>query len=400
MLDLLRNIRDYINLPDAAKRERALDRLGVSGEDPGTDRIIELGVAWLGLAQDRSRSHDGGVARHYSLTSGWGTSYPETTGYIVPTLLDYADISGDNLARDRARRMLDWFVDIQLPDGGFQGGRIDSTPVVPVIFNTGQILLGLAAGEQAFGAYGEAMRQAADWLVNSQDPDGCWRRFPTPFAEAGEKAYETHVAWGLLEAARIESSRGYGEAALANVRWALTNQRANGWVAQCCLSDPSKPLTHTLGYFLRGLLEAYRYSGEMDLLAAARRTADGLLSGLGADGHLPGAFYSDWQPAADWVCLTGAVQVAHCWLLLYNYTNDERYRDAAFKTNCFVRRTINTNGPPEVRGAVKGSFPIDGTYGKYEYLNWAVKFCIDAQMLEQEVRRKSNEAPPQTDESV
>ena len=390
MLDLLRNIRDYINLPDAAKRERALDRLGVSGEDPGTDRIIELGVAWLGLAQDRSRSHDGGVARHYSLTSGWGTSYPETTGYIVPTLLDYADISGDNLARDRARRMLDWFVDIQLPDGGFQGGRIDSTPVVPVIFNTGQILLGLAAGEQAFGAYGEAMRQAADWLVNSQDPDGCWRRFPTPFAEAGEKAYETHVAWGLLEAARIESSRGYGEAALANVRWALTNQRANGWVAQCCLSDPSKPLTHTLGYFLRGLLEAYRYSGEMDLLAAARRTADGLLSGLGADGHLPGAFYSDWQPAADWVCLTGAVQVAHCWLLLYNYTNDERYRDAAFKTNCFVRRTINTNGPPEVRGAVKGSFPIDGTYGKYEYLNWAVKFCIDAQMLEQKIRRKSS----------
>ena len=390
MLDLLRNIRDYINLPDAAKRERALDRLGVSGEDPGTDRIIELGVAWLGLAQDRSRSHDGGVARHYSLTSGWGTSYPETTGYIVPTLLDYADISGDNLARDRARRMLDWFVDIQLPDGGFQGGRIDSTPVVPVIFNTGQILLGLAAGEQAFGAYGEAMRQAADWLVNNQDPDGCWRRFPTPFAEAGEKAYETHVAWGLLEAARIDSSRGYGEAALANVRWALTNQRANGWVAQCCLSDPSKPLTHTLGYFLRGLLEAYRYSGEMDLLAAARRTADGLLSGLGADGRLPGAFYSDWQPGADWVCLTGAVQVAHCWLLLYGYTNDERYRDAAFKTNCFVRRTINTNGPPEVRGAVKGSFPIDGAYGKYEYLNWAVKFCIDAQMLEQKIRRKSS----------
>ena len=28
------------------------------------------------------------------------------------------------------------------PEGGFQGGRIDSVPVVPVTFNTGQILIG------------------------------------------------------------------------------------------------------------------------------------------------------------------------------------------------------------------------------------------------------------------
>lgn len=40
------------------------------------------------------------------------------------------------------------------------------------------------------------MRRAADWLVETQDADGCWRRHPTPFAEPGEKVYETHVAWG------------------------------------------------------------------------------------------------------------------------------------------------------------------------------------------------------------
>ncbi len=126
-------------------------------------------------AQDCSASKDGGVARDYSLLRGWATSYPETTGYIVPTLLEYARRKHDDAVRERARRMLDWLVSIQLPAGGFQGGRIDSVPVVPVTFNTGQILIGLAAGQSSFGTYEEPLIRAADWLVATQDEDGCWR---------------------------------------------------------------------------------------------------------------------------------------------------------------------------------------------------------------------------------
>jgi len=101
--------------------------------------------------------------------------------------------------------------------------------VVPVHFNTGQIVLGLAAGERTFGSYRTPLRRAADWLVETQDGDGCWRRYQSPFADAGDKTYDTHIAWALLEAAKIEPNRGYAEAALANVHWALTHQRANGW---------------------------------------------------------------------------------------------------------------------------------------------------------------------------
>ena len=46
------------------------------------------------------------------------------------------------------------------------------------------------------------------------------------------------------------------------------------------------------------------------------------------------------------------------------------------------------DGPPEVRGGVKGSFPIYGDYGAYQYLNWACKFLIDALLCEQDVRRR------------
>ena len=298
MLSLLKRqfgkIWKYRRLPLAAKREIVADRQGLPARDPGIDRVIEEGVAWLGRAQDHSWSRDGGVARHFSLVDGWSSSYPETTGYIVPTLLAYAEERGGEVGRDareRARRMLDWLVSIKFPDGGFQGGLIDSEPKVPVTFNTGQILLGLAGGVRAFGeAYREPMRRAADWLVKTQDPDGCWRRFPTPFAKPGEKAYETHVAWGLLEAARIEGSAGsrYGESALANVHWALDHQRPNGWFENCCLEDEVRPLTHTIGYVLRGLVEAYVFSKAPTLLEAARKTADGLLTAINANGFLPG----------------------------------------------------------------------------------------------------------------
>lgn len=44
------------------------------------------------------------------------------------------------------------------------------------------------------------------------------------------------------------------------------------------------------------------------------------------------------------------------------------------------------DGPDETGGAVQGWFPVDGEYGRYGYLNWVVKFSVDSQMLENEVR--------------
>jgi hypothetical protein len=307
-------------------------------------------------------------------------------------MLAYARLRGDEAVRRRAQRMLDWLVSIQFPDGSFQGGTIGATPLVPVTFNTGQILLGLASGAQEFGQYREAMRRAANWLVRTQDPDGCWRQYPSPFAAPGEKTYDAHAAWGLLEAARVEPDTPYADAALANVRWALRWQRENGWFEKCCLTDPSRPLTHTLGYALRGLIEAYRFSRDESFLHAARKTADGLLTALRPDGFLPGRLRPNWQGAVDWVCLTGSAQIACCWLLLYMCTGDARYRAAAYAANRYVRRTIQADGPPETRGAVKGSFPISGQYCGYQYINWAAKFCIDANMLERTVRAQANDA--------
>jgi hypothetical protein len=364
-------------------------RRTLAATDPGANAAINAALDWLCRAQDGSRTADGGVARHYGLRDGWGASYPETTGYIVPTLIDQAGRRGRPDLRDRAARMLDWLVAIQFPDGGFQGGMVDQTPRVPVTFNTGQILLGLAAGVAAFGeAYRPPMRRAADWLTASQDPDGKWSQHPTPFAKPGLKTYETHVSWGLFEAARLEPEQPWGEAGLLQVDWAIGHLQDNGWPAHCCLSDPGAPLTHTLGYTLRGIIEAWRLAGHDRHLQAALRLGRGLRSALEDDGRLPGRLDAAWRPTVPWVCLTGSVQVVHCWLLLAEATGDSAWATAGRAANAHVRRTLALNhADPGIRGGIAGSFPIDGEYGRFEYLNWAAKFAIDSWQAELDLDR-------------
>ncbi|MFN8581532.1 MAG: hypothetical protein U0163_11220 [Gemmatimonadaceae bacterium] len=120
------------------------------------------------------------------------------------------------------------------------------------------------------------------------------------------------MAWGLLEAARVAPAAGYEQAAIRNVRWALTHQRANGWFGRSCVDEPTQPLTHAIGYVLRGILEAYRFTGEESFLTAAMKTADALINVLDGDGFLPGRLRSDWSAAVSWACLTGTSQLAHC----------------------------------------------------------------------------------------
>jgi hypothetical protein len=112
---------------------------------------------------------------------------------------------------------------------------------------------------------------------------------------------------------------------------------------------------------------------------------------LRSDGFLPGRLNDRWQGTVSWSCLTGTAQLAICWLLLYVETGDSRFYQAAQIANRYVRGTVRLEGPPETRGAVKGSFPISGSYGRFQYPNWACKFLIDAIRLEETVSRGNRE---------
>lgn len=380
----IRSRIEYYRLPGLAKEVLAEDRPEVVKDCLPAVEATRAAAQWLCAAQDNSRSNDYGVARHYDLRTGWGSSYPETTGYIVPTVLDLAEFFKDQSFRQRAADMVDWLIGIQREDGGFQGGTVDSTPVVSVTFNTGQILIGLAIAAREFEdpAIVDATRKAATFLRDSQDPDGCWRSHPTPFAKGGDKSYETHVSWGLFEAERTLPGEGFAEAGFRQVDWAISNQESNGWFDKNCLDNPRAPLTHTVGYVLRGIIEAYRLGGRKSDLDSATKTGDALLDCIDNQGFMAGRLSSDWAAVAEWSCLTGTVQIAACWLLLDAMLKRPDYRDAATRAIAFVRRTIQLHDESGVSGGVRGSFPVDGGYTPFQYPNWAAKFFIDAQLME------------------
>lgn len=92
-----------LKLPPHVKAECRRDKEGLPAYDPGIEKVIEESIKWLCRAQDNSLSKDDGVARHFSLVDGWSSSYPETTGYIVPTILAYAKMKGDDAIRQIGR---------------------------------------------------------------------------------------------------------------------------------------------------------------------------------------------------------------------------------------------------------------------------------------------------------
>ncbi len=365
---------------------------------------LEAAMRWLGRAQDAAGG--GGVARSYALRwmrahgrRGWLAAYPETTGYIIPTLFAYARLTGDEEYRRRAVRMAQWETEVQLDSGAVQGGVI-AFPPTPAVFNTGQVLFGWARAFDETGdeQFRKAAVQAAEFLLDAQDLDGAWRRHGSRYARPGVNVYDARTAWGLLEAARVTGDRRYRQAAIRNLDFALSQQASNGWFAECCLDDDRRPLLHTLAYTLEALVEAGLALDEPRYVVAARRAAVVLTHRLRADGGLPGRFDSGWRPAARWSCLTGNAQTAIVWLRLFEVTRDAELLEAARRANRFLMATQDLAArDPGVHGGIKGSHPVWGGYAPWEYPSWAAKFFADALMLEQSLGgglRPPSEPPP------
>ncbi|NII11161.1 pectate lyase [Oleiagrimonas sp. C23AA] len=347
-------------------------------------RGLQAAADWLVRAQDVAGS--GGVSAYYDAAKRtWAGAYPETTGYIIPTFFRYAAFSGQDEYRKRAIRMAEWESDIQLPDGGVRAGTMDATQIAPTIFNTGQVLFGwLAAWQQTQDErFRTSMVRAADWLLAAQDADGAWRRFGSPFANHSVNTYNTRVAFGLAAVGRELGRQDYIDAAVHNVAWALTQARANGWLENNDLEDNRRPLTHTIAYATRGMLEVGLIAGNTQFTDMAMRIAKSVAGAQRGDGALPGRLDANWRAAARWTCVTGNAQMAIIWQRLNQITSDASWTVWAERANRFNLSVQDFDSQDSgVCGGIPGSHPRKGDYMRHRYPNWAAKFFMDALMLQ------------------
>jgi hypothetical protein len=364
----------------------AFDRvIPVSGEN---ERRARAAVAWLLRAQRATT--DGGASLGYFPCSPdnvpWRPSYPETTGYIVTSLLAFVRRYDDTEARESALRMAHWEAAVQMSSGAVQGGPIvPRKQQTPAAFNTGMVLDGWCSAYESTedARWLDAARRAADFLVKDFDDAGYYRTNGA-FVKSGEiKTYTGLCARALYRLGVLTGESRYRDAALRSVTAALRQQRPNGWFAHNCLTRSDAPLTHTLGYTLQGLLEVGAAAGRDDFVTAVERTMIAVAPVIRKNGFLPGMFFDDWRPAALSSCLTGYAQLAIVGYRLHELGGTPEDRAMADRLVDFLKGLQALDAEDKnVNGALAGSFPIFGGYMRAGYPNWATKYLLDALVLQ------------------
>lgn len=354
-----------------------------------TKKHLLKGVDWL-LYQQRLQP-DGGISSHITFfgKTTIGGSYPEVTGYIIPTLFDVSNLFNLKELKEPAIVAADFELVQQNSEGYFLGGMVGKL-TEPSVFNTAQVIDGLVRTykETDDKKYLDSAIKAANWIISVQENDGSWAKYNYL---GMKRVYDAKVCEALLKTGNVSNSEKYLESVNKNLDFILLNQKQNGWFYNCDNSYDKNdaPLTHTIAYTVQGLIECYSIIKRKDLLESAKRTLDILLHRFELDKKpLAGRFYSNWKPAVKSTCITGDAQISICWMDLYQITKDYRYLNASLKMNDFLKFYQHSTKDKMIDGSLNGSFPFWGDYCPYSINSWGVKYFIDALTKEYMIKKE------------
>jgi malonyl-CoA O-methyltransferase len=296
--------------------------------------VLERAVRWI----QRHTIAGGGIV----VSSKQRVSYPEVTGYFIPTLLGLGE-------RELARQFADWLVSVQRSDGAFTGPDGDQA----FAFDTGQVVRGWAALVPTHPVLEAPLRRACDWLVAAADggsgrlpvppPGGAWSLGPRGEVSEAIHLYvlaPLHAAGELLDEPRyrrfVERSRDYYLGVVRGMRF-----------------DTPNLLTHFYAYIQEALWE-------LGCGDEARRGMADVARFQQENGAVPA--YSD----VPWVCATGVAQLAQVWYRLGESTRAERALS-------FLATLQNPSG------GFFGSYGVGAAYFPTEEPAWGVKYAVEAE---------------------
>jgi len=345
-----------------------------SNTRPTVSSDTELTLKWLqrSIAVNEGR----GSAGYFHLWKGWSAPYPETTGYIVETLWDYYQFTGNESLKEDAVSCTEWLCDIQRYDGAWNGGVGGS--LSPIVFDTGMILFGLTRSfvETGERRYADAAKRALAWLLSLLEPDGSWRQ--AAYVPGFIPSYYTRVVWAALYAAeRLNMPEVTSEMEKALQFYAAQVSplpKISDWGFR-----PGEPaFTHTIVYTWRGFLEAALKLDNAEIVEKTVLFGRKMLDIRARKGWLAGAFDENWKGDWSFTCVTGNAQLSVLLCRLYAVTGDEQFRQGAAILYRDAEDAVWKAGPSGIRGGVPGSIPVWGNYQPFRFPNWAAKFVLDA----------------------
>lgn len=352
-------------------------------------------IDWL---EKSIETGNGGSSGEFNLISGsWSHPFPETTGYIIPTLIKYSKDYNKKKYSDLALKICDWLISVQMQNGACMGGYFNkSKNQKPIIFNTGQNILGFISAYYYSNdnRYLNAAINAGDFLINCVDDNFIWN---SSLHNNLKHTYNSRSSWALLQLYKTTGIIKYKKVAEANLNWVINQQQKNGWFNNANFKKNEYPNTHGLAYTIRGLIESYDITKNDDYLKSCLLLSEKFKKMF----EIKKLLFTFWDnkfknhdkifkfSKGEYVCITGIIQMSLVWMRIYQITGDKTYLSSAFKVIDFVKNTqdIKTNNK-NIYGGIKGSLPVYGKYAFMKYPNWASKFFADSLMLSIELKNE------------
>lgn len=390
--NLFSKVINYILTRDDKKRVREFQNYLTNRNYcfTGSDKHhLNLTIDWLKKAQDATP--DSGVSRGFSLVrsgksnqDGWQPSYPETTGYIIPTIIEAGKILNDSDLFRRAKLMADWEIEIMFPDGGVHGGNICEQPN-PAIFDTGQVIRGLYAvyKETNNEKYLKAAIKSANWILkNEYQKEGRWIDNNAKCVNQSATTYNIYAISPIVELGRDLDIAEFKDLGRRVSEFTLKMQNEAGWFNNCDFQNKNGALLHTIAYAIDGLWDTGILLNEDKYLIQSKLALGKIIHKMDERGFMAGRLNEKWEGTVDWACLTGIAQIAVICMKLYHKEGENKYLTAAAKAKEFIKACQNNlDDTKGGLGAIWGSWPISSDYGKYQALNWAAKYFADLLIL-------------------
>lgn len=393
-----RSVKDFLRVQRqcaAIRRDPVLHSLtvGTAPFTPLEDRAhIDLILSWFAWAQDQHA--DGGIPSLIDLQryaregrAVAGPSYPETSGYILCSLMMGARHGLPSFERARLDRLVQYLISVQRADGSIP-------PTVDIsrglAFDTGQVLTGLVAYHRYIEPRENvrtAIVKAADWMSANIDADG---KYVEAACYNGARAYYVQATIGLIEAAMAFGREDWRAAAARNAGWTYGLRAGDAWLRRFSFEDDGFQNLHGIAYTLRGLIDLGRHLDKPEYVAFARACVDRMMEEAHDDLPVAGAiagYYADgFRRHRTVLSPTGMCQMALCAYLLAQYTSEARYTAFGDRLIESVKQ-LHLRGYTDagLNGLLTGSWPVTGPYMRGMLPNWPIKFFLDALYVRQGV---------------
>lgn len=270
-------------------------------------------------------------------------SYPEVTGYYIPTLIRWG-------YRELAISYAKWLCSIQKEDGSWY----DTLDEDPYIFDSAQILKGLIAVRDIYPditQVDETIKRGCDWILSCMTEEG---QLKTPsevaWGNIANELIHTYCLAPLKQAAVLYNEPRYQESANRSLNYYkqyFYNEIVN-----------FSMLSHFYAYVVEAMLDM----GEIEIAREAMKNMENFQKESGA---VPA--YKD----VDWICSTGLFQLSLIWFRLGDIDRGNK----AFEYAC---RLQNNSGGWYGSYISEENAEEINTYFPDAEISWANKYFLDA----------------------